>query len=91
MTRYVMILLVIAGLVLLPGCGKGGVEGDMDKMEKCIKDGDLDKATELMADLAKKAEEMTDEQKAEFKKLGEDLMKAQADAAVENIPNPLGD
>jgi hypothetical protein len=90
MARNSIVLLTVVGLLMLSGCGGGGVEGDLDKLEKCIKDGDLEEATELVAELAKQVEDMTDEQKAEFQKLQEEFLKAQADAAGEAIGDVLG-
>ena len=89
MARYSIVLLTVVGLLMLSGCGGGGVEGDLDKFEKCLKDGDLEGATEVMAELAKQAEDMTDEQKAEFAKLQEELIKAKADEALEAAGNVL--
>ena len=90
MARYSIVLLTVVGLLMLSGCGGGGVEGNLDKFEKCIKDGDLEGATEVMAKLAEQAEDMTDEQKAEFAKLQEEFLKAKAEEAAGAISNPLG-
>jgi len=90
MARYSIVLLTVVGLLMLSGCGGGGVEGDLDKFEKAIKDGDLDKAAELMAELAKQAENMTEEQKAEFEKLSKEFTEAKLQEAGDAIGDALG-
>jgi len=79
--RCALTLLAAIGLAMLSGCGgKAGVQGDMDKMDQALKDGDLKKATEMMAELDAKTSEMSVQQKAEFQKLQDRLARAREEA-----------
>ena len=83
--RQSIVLLTVVGLLMLSGCGGGSVEGDLEKFEKCVEDGDLDGALKVMESLAERADDMSEEQTAKFKEISEKYAAAKLEEAAGDL------